>query len=64
MMSRTIEADFFLPDVDAIKGTSRALMVDNNHNVANSAEPALKKVSRSSTFEVGDAKLSSKPAES
>lgn len=53
-MSRTIDVDFFPQAVEAIKDTSRALIVDNNHDVAHSAEPALNTASRSSTFEASD----------
>jgi hypothetical protein len=64
MMKEIIEVDFFPPAVEEIKNTSHALIVDNDPNATHSVEPSLNEASRSSNFEVSDAKASSPRAES
>jgi hypothetical protein len=62
-MSRIIEADFSPPSVETIKDMSRALIVDNNDDIAHSANPALNRASTSSTFETSDTIASPKRTE-
>jgi len=63
-MTRTIEADFFLPAVEPIDDTSRALTVDTNHDAAHSAEPVPNKTNRSSAIEASQTNASSRRADS
>ena len=44
-MNEIIEADFFPPAAEAIKDTSRALIVDNDPDAAQSVEPSLNEAS-------------------
>ena len=49
-MSRTIEADFFPQDSEAIENKPRILIVDNNHDLTRSAKLALEKTGRYFVF--------------
>jgi hypothetical protein len=61
-MSTTIEADFFPSTVEEIKGTSHALIADNDPDTSHAVEPSVNKAGESSTVEASDTKATSKRA--